>query len=271
MVSIAALGLVALLTPVAARPKPHPPISWSVTPVAIIRTAADILDPDRKPYTQWLDARAGLQVLLRFNGPKKIRAFTRLRITHAGVNTGLNLRVLSPTTGAFIQPTRSRLGRIARHAALPGRILPVLFSLPPVKAKLLTRLAGRCDLVIGGKVRLIELKHLQAMRLGTVQLPAELFPHITLKLLQKPAPRVAGLVAIEIGGAPAAFQSASVTDGKKKISRGYLEIGSPVGSQKILLFLRHPLNSRSELRLRLLAVQKVIGVRFSLRPTKLPH
>ena len=96
MVGIASLGLAALLIPGAAKPKPHPPLSWSVTPVAVVRTAADILDPDRKPYLHWLDNRAGLLLLLRFNGPKTIRAFTHVRIIHAGINTGLNLRVLSP-------------------------------------------------------------------------------------------------------------------------------------------------------------------------------
>ena len=271
MVNVATLGLAALLAPAAAHPKPHPRISWSITPVAIIRTAADILDPDQKPYLHWLHNRAGLQLLLRFNGPKKIRAFNQIVITHAGVNTGLNLRVLSPKPGAFVQPALSRLGRIARQAALPGRILPLLLSLPSPRAKMLTRLVGHCDLVVGGHVRLIELKHLQAMHLGIVELPTKLFPHVGLKLLQKPKPGVTGLVAIEIRGGPATFRSASVTDGKKEISRGYLSIGSPAKIQKIILFLRHPLSNRSELKLRLLTNQKIIEVHFSLHPIKLPH
>jgi hypothetical protein len=267
---MATLALAAFLSPATIKPKPHPPIAWSVTPVAIIRTTADILDPDRKPYQRWLRRRAGLQVLLRFNGPEKIRAFTRFRITHAGVNTGVNLRLLSPKPDAFVQPGRSRLGKIARQAALPGRILPVLFALPPTKAKVLTRLVGQSDLVVGGHVRLVELKHLQAMHLGPVKLPRTLFPHVNLRLLQKPKPGKTGIVTFELGGAPAAFRSASVVDKGRKISRGYLAIGPPARAQKILLFLRHPLGSGAELKLRLLVDQKIMAVRFSLHPIQLP-
>ncbi len=272
MADIATIGLVALLAPASLPPKPpHKPIAWSVTPVAIIRTAATVLDPDRKPYLQWLEHRAGLQLLLRFNGPKKIHAFTSLRITHAGINTGLNLHVLSPKADAFIRPAHTRLGHIARAAALPGRILPVLLSLPSVKAKVLTRLMGRCDLIVGGHIRLVELKHLQAMHLGPVALPPKLFPHIRLNLLHKPKPGKKGLVAVQISGIPDAFESASVVAGRRRLSRGSLVLGSPAGPQKVLLFLSQPLGPQSELKLHLLAGQKAIAVKFSLRPIKLPQ
>jgi|GEM_PF-4120363 len=272
MFHMVTFGVLALLVPPHLPPKPPAkPIAWSVMPVAIIRTAATILDPDRKPYLDWLDRRAGLQLLLRFNGPKKIRAFTNLHIQHAGVNTGADLHVLAPKPSTYFQPLRTRLGRIARAQALPGRILPVLLSLPSTKAKTLTRLAGNCDLIVGGRTRVVELKNLPMMDPGPVALPPDLFTHIRLKLLRKPKPGQTGLLALQIGGLPGAFQSAAVFTGKRLITHGSLVLGSPADTQKVLLFLSRPLSPDSELKLHLLAGQKTIGVKFSLRPIKLPH
>lgn len=272
MLTLATIGLAAILVPSPLPPKPaSKPIPWSVTPVAIIRTAATVFDPDRKPYLDWLSHRAGLQVLLRFNGPEKIRAFTGLRIIHAGLNTGVNLHVLSPATNTFVLPDRTRLDRMARAAALPGRILPVLLSLPSIKAKVLTRFAGRCSLVVGGHSRLVELKHIQSMRLGPVALPAGLFPRIRLALLHKPKPGTKGLLALQLSGAPDAFESASVVTGHHRISHGSLVLGSLAGPQKILLFLSQPSSPDSELKLHLRSGQKMLIVKFSLRPIKLPQ
>ncbi len=249
-------------------PPPPPKIHWSVTPAAVVRTSAQIFDPDSKPYVQWLNPQAGLRVLLRFNGPLRIHAFMHLHIRHAGINTGLNLRLLAPRPDRIIRPSHTRLGQIARSAAVAGRILILRFALPPAKARSLTRLAGTVELVVGGHSRLVAVPHLSALNNGPVALPH--LPHIHLRILSGVGAKPSRLLVLQIRSLPLAFRSAMIEDGTTRLSTGSICIEPSPEMEKIMLFLKHPLNSQSKLVLHLRTGQKIIRVKFSLHPMPLP-